>query len=83
MDHRAKSWFARHFGRKHTLGHRDSFLSVKQNALPYGPLDILLINRLGGINFLQLPESVAIPDLAVPASIAATANYLIHHGKLL
>lgn len=80
MDSRAKSFVARFFGRNKQLGHKGSFMSMKNPDPVSKALEIELINRCGGISLLELPVAFEIPNLAVPVCIAATSEYLISNG---
>ncbi|KAJ9638863.1 hypothetical protein H2199_006723 [Coniosporium tulheliwenetii] len=45
------------------------------------PLDLPDLCRLEGINLLQLPPQVAAAKVAIPTRFAATAAYLVQHGR--
>ena len=81
MDSRAKSFLARFFGRNKQLGHKGSFMTLKNPDPLSKALEIELINRCGGISLLDLPYAFAISNLAVPVCIAAASEYLINNGE--
>ena len=81
MDSRAKSFVARFFGRNKQLGHKGSFMTLKNPDPVCKALEIELINRCGGISLLKLPYAYEISNLAVPVCIAAASEYLINDGK--
>ncbi len=79
---RAKGWLVRHFGRKfivHKRSHQSQSHQRSNAVCKSRTLDST--SRLGGINLVHLPASVARTPLCVPTSVAATAEYLMNHGK--
>ncbi|KAF1986451.1 hypothetical protein K402DRAFT_332867, partial [Aulographum hederae CBS 113979] len=59
---------------------RPSERAPSDQLLPFAE-SIQELARIGGVSSVNLPTDLAVPGILIPTCLAATANYLIAHGR--